>query len=55
MSDILDPKSADGLPAGGELVFPVRPGERRVFSFWTLGDGYDGPSEYAVITIRKAG
>jgi hypothetical protein len=39
----LDPKSADGLPAGGELVFPVRPGESRVFSFWTLGEGYDGP------------
>jgi hypothetical protein len=39
----LDPKSADGLPAGGELVFPMRPGERRVFSFWTLGEGYDGP------------
>lgn len=39
----LDPKSADGLPAGGELAFPIRPGESRVFLFWTLGEGYDGP------------
>jgi len=39
----LDPKSLDGFPAGGELVFPVRPSESRVFLFWTLGEGYDGP------------
>jgi hypothetical protein len=39
----LDPKLPDGLPTGGELVFPIRAGERRVFLFWTLGEGYDGP------------
>lgn len=39
----IEPPGADRLPGAGELIFPVRPGERRVFLFWTLGPGYDGP------------
>ncbi len=39
----LDPPGEDRLPREGVLVFPLRRGDRRVFSFWTLGDGYDGP------------
>jgi hypothetical protein len=40
---VIEPPSADRLPGAGELIFPVRPGERRVFLLWTLGPGYDGP------------
>jgi hypothetical protein len=39
----IEPPGADRVPGAGELIFPVRPGERRVFMFWTLGPGYDGP------------
>ncbi len=39
----LDPPGEDRLPREGVLVFPLRRGDRRVFSFWTLGNGYDGP------------
>ncbi len=39
----LDAPGSDRLPTEGVLVFPLRPGDRRVFSLWTLGDGYDGP------------
>jgi hypothetical protein len=39
----LDPPGADRLPTEGVLVFPLRPGDRRAFTVWTLGDGYDGP------------
>lgn len=39
----LDPAAEDGMPREGEVVFELFEGERRVFSFWTFGDGYDGP------------
>ncbi len=39
----IEPPGVDRVPGAGELTFPVRPGERRVFMFWTLGPGYDGP------------
>ncbi len=39
----LDPAADDGMPREGEVVFELADGERRVFSFWTFGDGYDGP------------
>jgi hypothetical protein len=40
---VIEPPGVDRLPGAGELTFPVRPGERRVFLVWTLGPGYDGP------------
>lgn len=39
----LDAPNDDGLPREGVIVFALQPRARRVFSFWTLGDGYDGP------------
>ncbi len=39
----LDAPGEDRLPREGVLVFPLRKDDRRVFTFWTLGDGYDGP------------
>lgn len=39
----LDAPNDDGLPREGVIVFALQPRDRRVFSFWTLGDGYDGP------------
>jgi hypothetical protein len=32
-----------GLPRGGEVMFPVRRGDRRVVQITTFGAGYDGP------------
>lgn len=43
VSYAIEPPGADRVPGAGELTFPVRPGERRVFMFWSLGPGYDGP------------
>ncbi|NUO51882.1 MAG: hypothetical protein HOV80_23780 [Polyangiaceae bacterium] len=31
------------LPAGGEIQFPVRKGDRRVIQMLTFGTGYEGP------------
>lgn len=31
------------LPAGGEIQFPVRKGDRRVVQMLTFGPGYEGP------------
>ena len=42
----IDPakEGKDGkLPAGGEVLFPVRPGDRRVVQFLSFGPGYEGP------------
>lgn len=42
----IDPvrEGQDGkLPAGGEVMFPVRPGDRRVVQFLSFGPGYEGP------------
>jgi hypothetical protein len=39
----VDPPGDDRVPGGGHVTFPVRRGDRRVFLFWTLGPGYDGP------------
>jgi hypothetical protein len=43
VSYFIEPAGADRLPGAGQVVVPLRPGERRVFSFWTFGPGYDGP------------
>jgi hypothetical protein len=37
------PAGDDRIPGGGEAVFPLRKGDRRVLLWWTLGEGYDGP------------
>lgn len=38
------PREADQkLPQGGEVMFPVRKGDRRVLQFLTFGPGYEGP------------
>ena len=39
---ITPPKGSD-LPRGGEVMFPLRPGDRRVVQLLTFGAGYDGP------------
>ncbi|AKT37280.1 hypothetical protein [Chondromyces crocatus] len=39
---ITPPKDSD-LPRGGEVMFPIRRGDRRVFQILTFGAGYDGP------------
>lgn len=36
-------EGADGLPGGGTLELRLRQDDPRVFSFWTFGQGYDGP------------
>jgi hypothetical protein len=33
---------------GGEIVFPVRRGDRRVLEWSTFGDGYNGPESIDV-------
>jgi hypothetical protein len=40
----VDPAAPDsfGVPRGGEVVFPVRRGDRRVFEWSTFGEAYDG-------------
>lgn len=43
VSYFIEPAGVDRLPGAGQITFPVRRGDRRVFSFWTLGPGYDGP------------
>jgi hypothetical protein len=35
-------------PQGGEIVFPARRGDRRVFEWSTFGDAYDGPGSPTV-------
>jgi hypothetical protein len=38
------PKSKNSeMPGGGEVMFPLRRGDRRVFQISTFGQGYDGP------------
>ena len=39
------PREGEGgkLPAGGEVQFPVRKGDRRVIQFLSFGPGYEGP------------
>lgn len=41
----IDPPIPDRSPAspGGEIVFPVRRGDRRVFEWSTFGESYEGP------------
>ncbi|MFT3772648.1 MAG: hypothetical protein QM820_45230 [Minicystis sp.] len=39
----LVPSRFGGVPEGGELIFPVRRGNRRVFEWSTFGDSYEGP------------
>jgi hypothetical protein len=43
VSYFIEPAGADRVPGPGQVTFPVRSGDRRVFLFWTLGPGYDGP------------
>jgi len=43
VSYFIEPPGADRVPGPGQVTFPVRSGDRRVFLFWTLGPGYDGP------------
>jgi hypothetical protein len=40
----VDPPPKDGSPAspGGEIVFPVRRGDRRVFEWSMFGESYEG-------------
>ncbi|APR75605.1 Hypothetical protein A7982_00951 [Minicystis rosea] len=37
------PHFSGGVPDGGEVIFPVRRGDRRMFEWSTFGDSYDGP------------
>ncbi|WP_437594291.1 hypothetical protein [Sorangium sp. So ce1000] len=40
----IDPPRGDSeLPRGGEVMFPIRRGDRRVIQILTFGPGYDGP------------
>ncbi|MGC4088999.1 MAG: hypothetical protein QM756_14080 [Polyangiaceae bacterium] len=39
----IDAPSKDDVSEGGEVVLPLRPKQRRVVMFWSLGRGYDGP------------
>jgi hypothetical protein len=50
----LDAATSNGLPGGAQLIFPQRAGETRVFQFWTLGPGYDGPlTVIAALTVQS--
>jgi hypothetical protein len=49
----LDPAADDGMPREGEVVFELSEGQSRTFSFWTFGDGYDGPlTVIAGVTVQ---
>ncbi|KYF74227.1 hypothetical protein [Sorangium cellulosum] len=37
------PRGGSELPRGGEVMFPLRRGDRRVIQILTFGPGYDGP------------
>ncbi|WP_437538917.1 hypothetical protein WME79_22715 [Sorangium sp. So ce726] len=40
----IDPaRGGSELPRGGEVMFPIRRGDRRVIQILTFGPGYDGP------------
>ncbi len=41
------------LPAGGEIQFPLRKGDRRVVQMLTFGPGYEGPlTQLPAITVQ---
>ncbi len=50
----LDPTADDGLPRAGELVARMEPSDVRVFSFWSVGEGYDGPLTIIASVIVQA-
>lgn len=37
------PNKDSVMPGGGEVLFPMRRGDRRVIQLGTFGEGYDGP------------
>ncbi|NUP05280.1 MAG: hypothetical protein HOW73_04375 [Polyangiaceae bacterium] len=42
------------LPSGGEMVFPVRKGDRRVIQILTFGPGYEGPlTQLPAIVVQE--
>jgi hypothetical protein len=42
------------LPAGGEIQFPVRKGDRRVVQMLTFGTGYEGPlTQLPAIVVQE--
>lgn len=43
VSTWIAPAGDDRMPGEGQLTFPARRGDARVFLLWTLGPGYDGP------------
>lgn len=43
VSYYIEPPGDDRVPGPGHVTFRARRGDRRVFLFWTLGPGYDGP------------
>jgi hypothetical protein len=43
VSYYIEPAGDDRVPGAGHVTFRARRGDRRVFLFWTLGPGYDGP------------
>lgn len=50
----LEPAADDGLPREGEVTFSLREAQSRVFSFWTFGDGYDGPLTVMAAVVVQA-
>ena len=53
----LDPVAADEFvpfPQGGEIVFPLRPGDRRVFEWLGIEFGYKGMTSAAPFLIISA-
>lgn len=50
----LDTPADDGIPREGEVVFSLADGQSRVFSFWTFGDGYDGPLTVIAAVVVQA-
>lgn len=49
----LDPVADDGLPRAGDLVFRLERKDHRVFSFWSIGEGYDGPMTIIAAVILQ--
>lgn len=50
----LDPAADDGFPREGEVTFALRDAQSRAFSFWTFGEGYDGPLTVMAAVVVQA-
>lgn len=51
----IQPAGDNRVPGDGQVILPVRRGDRRALLWWTFGEGYDGPlTVVPAITIQQS-